>query len=130
MRGTSDTRERLNADVAVEYIVADVQMLPFDDASFDVACCIEVIEHVADPRVCLRELARIVRAGGHVVLTCPSARFPITYDPINWILSRVGTHLSVGAFGYGHSWLVEEAALVEWARVAGLRLVDRPNLFW
>jgi hypothetical protein len=87
-----------------------------------------VIEHVADPRACLRELARIVRAGGQVVLTCPSARFPITYDPVNWTLSRLGTHVSVGAFGYGHSWLVQEAALVEWAGAAGLRLVDRARL--
>src|ERR1700751_1844703 len=67
----------LNADISgIEYLVSDAQRLPFDDASFDVVCCLEVIEHVTDPRACLRELARIVRGGGHVVLTCPSARFP------------------------------------------------------
>jgi ubiquinone/menaquinone biosynthesis C-methylase UbiE len=118
----------LNADGGVEYVVADAQRLPFEDASFDVACCLEVIEHVADPGACLRELARIVQAGGHVVLTCPSLHFPITYDPINWILSRLGAHVSVGAFGYGHSWLVEEAAIIEWAHVAGLRLVECTHL--
>src|SRR4029077_9290280 len=119
----------LNADVArIEYCVADAQRLPFDDASFDVACCLEVIEHVADPRACLRELARIVRAGGHVVLTCPSARFPLTYDPLNWVLSRVGTHVGVGAFGYGHDWLVREEELVAWARDAGFGLVNSVKL--
>jgi 2-polyprenyl-3-methyl-5-hydroxy-6-metoxy-1,4-benzoquinol methylase len=118
----------LNAGVEVEYIVADAEILPFEDGSFDVACCLEVIEHVADPRGCLSELARVVHAGGHVVLTCPSARFPILYDPVNWILSRMGTHVRVGAFGYGHSWLPQEAMLVEWARVAGLRLVARAYL--
>jgi 2-polyprenyl-3-methyl-5-hydroxy-6-metoxy-1,4-benzoquinol methylase len=118
----------LNAGGAVAYAIADAQRLPFADASFDVVCCLEVIEHVADPQVCLRELARIVRAEGHVVLSCPSAAFPLTYDPINWILSRLGTHISVGAFGYGHSWLVQETALVEWASVAGLRVVDRAHL--
>jgi len=119
----------LNADVAgIEYLVSDAQQLPFDDASFDVVCCLEVIEHVVDPRACLRELARIVRAGGHVVLTCPSARFPLTYDPLNWLLSRVGTHISVGAFGYGHDWLVREEELVHWARDVGLGLVDSVHL--
>jgi 2-polyprenyl-3-methyl-5-hydroxy-6-metoxy-1,4-benzoquinol methylase len=118
----------LNADTGVEYVVADAQKLPFEDGSFDVACCLEVVEHVVDPHVCLRELTRIVRAGGHVVLTCPSARFPITYDPVNWTLSRLGTHVSVGAFGYGHRWLVQEAALVEWARIAGLRPGNRAYL--
>lgn len=106
------------------YIVGNAQQLPFDDASFDVACCLEVIEHVDDPQACLRELARIVKAGGHVILTCPSAQFPLTYDPINWVLSRRGMHISVGAFGYGHSWLVREKDLVQWAREAALGLVD------
>jgi 2-polyprenyl-3-methyl-5-hydroxy-6-metoxy-1,4-benzoquinol methylase len=124
----------LNADArgiesrGIEYCVANAEQLPFEDASFDVACCLEVIEHVADPRACLREIARIVRAGGHVVLTCPSARFPITYDPLNWMLSRFGTHIGVGAFGYGHEWLVREEELVAWAQDAGLGLVTSVHL--
>ena len=84
----------LNADTAdVRYIVADADYLPFDGATFDVACCLEVIEHVADPRACLRELARVVRFGGYVLVTCPSARFPLTYDPVNWVLLRIGAHM-------------------------------------
>jgi len=119
----------LNADVErIDYCVADAQQLPFDDAGFDIACCLEVIEHVADPCACLRELARIVRAGGHVLLTCPSARFPLTYDPLNWVLSRVGTHIGVGAFGYGHHWLVREEELIDWARDAGLELLDSVHI--
>jgi 2-polyprenyl-3-methyl-5-hydroxy-6-metoxy-1,4-benzoquinol methylase len=118
----------MNADWEAAYLVADAQGLPFDDGSFDVACCFDVIEHVADPHACLRELARMVRAGGHVVLTCPNARFPVTYDPVNWVLSRLGTHVSVGAFGYGHDWLVVEAEMVEWASAVGLRAVERTHL--
>ena len=112
----------------IAHLVANAQELPFDDESFDVACCIEVIEHVADPRACLRELARVVRAGGAIILTCPSARFPLAYDPLNWMLSRVGKHASVGAFGYGHSWLVREEDLTNWACEAGLGLVESVRL--
>ena len=119
----------LNADTAdIRYIVADADYLPFDGATFDVACCLEVIEHVADPRACLRELARVVRFGGYILLTCPSARFPLTYDPVNWVLSRIGTHISMGAFGYGHSWLVYEEELTYWADDAGLELLDSARI--
>lgn len=118
----------LTAGTGVEYVVASALDLPFDDGSFDVACCFEVIEHVAEPRKCLRELARIVRPGGHVMLTCPNARFPVTYDPINWLLARRGSHLNIGAFGFGHDWLVREADLIEWAAAAGLHPVERAHL--
>jgi SAM-dependent methyltransferase len=46
---------------------ADAATLPFDDASFDVAYSFKVLSHVGDLRACLREMARVVRPGGHLV---------------------------------------------------------------
>jgi SAM-dependent methyltransferase len=50
---------------------ADVQgaaeSLPFDDESFDVVLCIQVLEHVDDPARAVRELHRVVRSGGRVL---------------------------------------------------------------
>jgi ubiquinone/menaquinone biosynthesis C-methylase UbiE len=119
----------LNQDVdGLRYLVADAAYLPFDDASFEVTCCLEVIEHVSDPHRVMRELARVTRPGGHVVLTCPSARFPMTYDPVNWVLSRTGRHVNVGAFGYGHDWLPREEELAQWGERAGLRLLGSARM--
>jgi hypothetical protein len=70
----------------------------------------------------------VVRFGGYILLTCPSARFPLTYDPVNWVLSRMGTHISMGAFGYGHSWLVYEEELTRWAGDAGLEILDSAHI--
>lgn len=45
--------------------------LPFDDASFDSASVLDVIEHIVDQRSVLAELRRVLRPGGTLVVTVP-----------------------------------------------------------
>lgn len=51
-----------------------VSQLPIPDASVDVACCLEVVEHLLDNQLneLLGELVRVVRPGGHVVISTPN----------------------------------------------------------
>jgi SAM-dependent methyltransferase len=50
---------------------ADVAALPFRSGAFDAVKATEVLEHVADPAAALRECARVLGGGGHLVLTVP-----------------------------------------------------------
>lgn len=52
-------------------IVSDITAIPEADASFDAVLCTEVFEHVPDPIGALRELARLLRPGGLLILTAP-----------------------------------------------------------
>lgn len=45
---------------------------PFESGSFDGATALDVIEHIEDDRGALRELRRIVRPGGFLVVTVPA----------------------------------------------------------
>ena len=52
----------------IEFEVADVTGLPYDDASFDVASISFGIRNVNDPRKGIAEMARVVRSGGRVIV--------------------------------------------------------------
>jgi SAM-dependent methyltransferase len=49
------------------------QRLPFDDSSFDLIWCSEVIEHLVDPAFAMSELRRVTKPGGLLVLTTPNS---------------------------------------------------------
>jgi len=51
----------------------DVLRLPFRDGAFDRAICSEVMEHVHDYGAAARELARVLRPGGTMGVTIPTA---------------------------------------------------------
>jgi demethylmenaquinone methyltransferase/2-methoxy-6-polyprenyl-1,4-benzoquinol methylase len=50
------------------WLAADTMSLPFPDASFDLATVAFGIRNVADPVAGMREMARVVRPGGRVVV--------------------------------------------------------------
>lgn len=52
-------------------IVSDIIEIPEPDASFDAVMCIEVLEHVPYPVDALRELHRLLRPGGELIITAP-----------------------------------------------------------
>jgi ubiquinone/menaquinone biosynthesis C-methylase UbiE len=49
--------------------LAPADALPFPDASFDAALCIEVFRYLPDVSPCIRELARVLRPGGICLAT-------------------------------------------------------------
>lgn len=51
------------------YVHGDALRLPFDDHTFDLLVCVEVLEHVLDPRAALAELARV--GSRHLLLSVP-----------------------------------------------------------
>jgi SAM-dependent methyltransferase len=58
-------------------MVADVESLPFDNATFDAVFAGEVIEHTISPDRCLSEINRVLKPLGTLILTAPNIRTPI-----------------------------------------------------
>jgi len=60
------------SDAEFHQVDLDSGSVPLDDEFADVVAAVETIEHVENPRSLTRELTRLVRPGGRVVITTPN----------------------------------------------------------
>jgi SAM-dependent methyltransferase len=99
-------------------VLADARALPFADASADGVFAAGLVNHLPDPEAGLRELARVTKAGGVLVLFHPSGRAAIA--------ARHGRALSADE-------PLSEEPLRRSAQAAGWRLTaydDAPHRFF
>lgn len=52
-------------------LVADITGLPFSDNYFDMVICSEVLEHIPDQHTAIKEVTRVLRPGGDLVVSVP-----------------------------------------------------------
>ena len=71
--GIHERRGRASEKLHGGVLQGDVFHLPFRDASFDRVICSEVMEHVHDYAGAVRELVRVLRPGGTIGVTIPTA---------------------------------------------------------
>jgi SAM-dependent methyltransferase len=98
---------------------SDLARIPRPDAAYDAIICSHVLEHVADDRVAMRELRRVLAPGGWAVLQVPIAARAERTDE-----EEPGTHLPpeerAGRFGDPtHARLYAEADYVRRLEEAG-----------
>jgi len=75
LHGVDLEREPLRfcrADRRLPVSQAEATRLPFADGSFDLVTALDALEHFADDAAALRELHRVCRPGGSLLLTVPA----------------------------------------------------------
>ena len=94
-RATLETA-RQNAAAAgltnLTYEEGSVYQLPFADATFDVAYAHQVLQHLREPASALREMLRVVRAGGLIAVREVDWGTASYWPPDPWIDRFIETH--------------------------------------
>lgn len=71
-RGFNITSADINA-ARQDYIIADMnKVLPFGNEEYDAVVCMEGIEHIFETNRLIKELSRITKRGGLLILTLPN----------------------------------------------------------
>lgn len=124
-------------------VAADMEKpLPFADGSFDIALCVEGIEHVVDRHRTLSELRRVLRPGGRLLITTPnllSLRGRVSYALTGQraFKSHIDEYTSVWGVSddglrtyHGHAFLISYYQLRYSLRHCGFRLVRPLRSNW
>ncbi|MGE0616346.1 MAG: bifunctional 2-polyprenyl-6-hydroxyphenol methylase/3-demethylubiquinol 3-O-methyltransferase UbiG, partial [Bacteriovoracia bacterium] len=113
----------------VSYVQGDICRAPFPDASFDVVCAMDVLEHIEDPRAMIRGAARLLRPGGlfffHTFNRNPISGV-VVIKGVEWLVKNTPPHMHV------YRLFIKPRELAYYCRSVGLDVAQwvgtRPRL--
>ncbi|MFC1496866.1 class I SAM-dependent methyltransferase [Verrucomicrobiota bacterium] len=70
-QGDSSALQLSEFDYGKLDIVSDIISIPQPNSSFDAVMCIEVLEHLPNPVPAIKEFSRLLKPGGHLIITAP-----------------------------------------------------------
>jgi len=106
--------------------------LPYNDGSFEIVTCVEVVEHVIDPLNFLKELYRVLGTNGYLVLTTPNIRY--FRHLLTLLLNGNFPHTTTDSFVWGGGHLhyftrKDLASLLQSAGFTKINFLINPNQF-
>jgi SAM-dependent methyltransferase len=97
----NESVEPIGALLGEAVLKGEPDRIPVEDAAFDVTLSVDVHEHLPDCAAFNRELRRITRPGGHVIVTTPNGD---SWKPVTVLKRAVGmTKETYGHRVYGYS---------------------------
>lgn len=66
--------KKLARHSSVKFIKANLYSLPFKDQSFDTTLCLEVLEHLKNDLTAIKELKRVTKQSGKIIISFPEAK--------------------------------------------------------
>lgn len=93
----------------VDGVVADVQSLPFPDASFDAVLAMHMLYHVPDQALAIAELHRVLKPGGTLAVTTNGAGNLRQLYALTAVLGSDPVDPSGAAFGFDRATALLEA---------------------
>ena len=108
----------------VRFVLGDAHELPFASEHFDVATCVETLEHLGDPRKAVLEIRRCLRPGGTFVLAQDTDS--LLFRTVWWVWTKA--HGQV--WDHAHVNPLDAAALGRLLEDVGFRIQEKRYTFF
>lgn len=76
-----DTKIDFSKYPNVTFVQQNVPPLNFPDNTFDFAITFQVVEHIKDDHAFIREIHRVLKPGGKLIITTPNIKMSLTRNP-------------------------------------------------
>ncbi len=119
---------RLESGIEVDYRQMTAEALAAEaPESFDIVCCLEMLEHVPDPAAVVQACTDLCKPGGDLYFST------INRNPKSYLFAIVGAEYVLRLLPRGthdYNKLIKPAELAEWVREAGLELEHMTGLLY
>jgi len=104
-----------------QFIVGDIEtiVLDFDDNSFDVILCLDVLEHLIDPWLTVKKLVKLLKPNGCLIASVPNVRSIRVLIPL----------IFLGDWKYRDSGILDKTHLRFFTKSTTLKLFDTGALY-
>ena len=113
---------------AITYIESTAEkLLCSSDKKYDVVTCLEVLEHVPDPKLLVQACCDLLKPNGHLFLST------INKTPRSWITAIVGAEYIFNILPKGtHEFekFIKPSSLASYVRKANLELLESKGMFY
>lgn len=115
--------------VVVKKVDLDVDPIPFEDNSFDLVLCSDIIEHTLHPENILKEAKRVLKEGGSLIVVVPNIaswfnRILLLLGFYPWSVESTGTLELRDVFfhfNYGHKYTYTKKSIGTLLEIVGFK---------
>lgn len=112
----------------ITYIESTAEdLLESSEKKFDIVTCLEVLEHVPDPKLLVKTCCELLKPGGHLFLST------INKNPRSWITAIVGAEYIFNILPKGtHEFdkFIKPSSLAAYIRDANVELLESKGMFY